>query len=174
MKNPHQIEDVRYLMTMSTWPQASWSLRTDIVHPCDTTLLPHRQPIRELCTSWSQTLQPASLTWFLKVLCKRVPWWLTGKESTCQFRGHGFDSWSRKIPHVPQQLRPCAVTTEPMLWSPRALTTEAVTTEACALQQEKPPQWEAWTLQLESSPCSPQLEKTQCKQQRRPSVAKNK
>ena len=43
-----------YLMTMSTSPQASWSLRTDNVNPCDTTPLPHRQPIRELCTSWSQ------------------------------------------------------------------------------------------------------------------------
>lgn len=29
--------------------QASWSLRTD--SPCDTTLLPRHQPIRELCTS---------------------------------------------------------------------------------------------------------------------------
>ena len=33
---------------------------------------------------------------------------------------------------------------------------------ACALQQEKPPQWEAYTLQLESSPCSLQLEKSPC------------
>ena len=31
---------------------------------------------------------------------------------------------------------------------------------APAPQQEKPPQWEAHTLQLESSPHSPQLEKT--------------
>ena len=30
---------------------------------------------------------------------------------------------------------------------------------ACALQQEKPPQWEARAPQPESSPCSPQLEK---------------
>ena len=47
-KTPQQIEDVKYLMTTSTWPQASWSLRTDIVHPCDTTLLPYQEPIREL------------------------------------------------------------------------------------------------------------------------------
>ena len=31
---------------------------------------------------------------------------------------------------------------------------------ACTLQQEKPPQWEAPALQLESSPCSSQQEKT--------------
>ena len=28
------------------------------------------------------------------------PWWLSGKESACQCRGHGFDPWSRKIPHA--------------------------------------------------------------------------
>ena len=27
-----------------------WSLRTDNVNSCDTTVLPHHQPIRELCT----------------------------------------------------------------------------------------------------------------------------
>ena len=30
--------DVNYLKTKSTQPQASWSLRTDNVNPCDTTL----------------------------------------------------------------------------------------------------------------------------------------
>ena len=44
---------------------------------------------------------------------------------------------------------------------------------ACAPQQEKPPQWEAWALQLKSNPHSWQLEKTHV-QQWRPSTAKNK
>ena len=44
---PHQMEDVNLLMTMNTKPQASWSLRTD----SDTPLLPHHQPVRELCMS---------------------------------------------------------------------------------------------------------------------------
>ena len=55
------------------------------------------------------------------------PWWSSGKESTCQCRGHRFDPWSGKIPHamgqlarVPQLLKP----THP---------------RACTLQ-EKPPQ----------------------------------
>ena len=39
-----QMEDVNYLMTLSTEPQACWSLRTDDVHPCNTALFPHRQP----------------------------------------------------------------------------------------------------------------------------------
>ena len=45
--------------------------------------------------------------------------------------GHRFELWSGKIPHATEQL------------SPRATTTEARTPRACALQQEKPPQWEA-------------------------------
>ena len=35
---------------MHTQPQASWSLRKRNGNPCDTTLLPHHQPIRELYT----------------------------------------------------------------------------------------------------------------------------
>ena len=26
-------------------------------------------------------------------MCKELPWWLSGKESTCQCRGCGFDPW---------------------------------------------------------------------------------
>ena len=29
-----------------------------------------------------------------------LPWWLSGKESTCQCRRYVFDPWSRKIPHA--------------------------------------------------------------------------
>ena len=29
---------------------------------------------------------------------KGLPWWLSGKESACQCRRHGFDPWVRKIP----------------------------------------------------------------------------
>ena len=69
-KRPCEMVDVNYLMTMSTEPQASWSLRTDNVDPCDTALRPHHQPVRQLCPSWSQTLRHPSLTWLLKVLCQ--------------------------------------------------------------------------------------------------------
>jgi len=41
-----------------------------------------------------------------------LPWWLSGKESTCQCRRPGFDHWSRKIPHSEEQLSPWATTTE--------------------------------------------------------------
>ena len=41
-------------------------------------------------------------------------WCSTGKESTCQCRGQGFDPWPEKIPCNTWQLSPWAVSTEPM------------------------------------------------------------
>ena len=63
------------------------------------------------------------------------------------------------------------MTVEPVLKSPVATTAEARMPQS-PFPQEKPPQREAHTLQLESSPHSPQLEKTceamktQCSQKR--------
>ena len=68
------------------------------------------------------------------------PWWSSEEESTCQCRGHRFDPWSRKIPDSLGQLGPWATPTETML-------------------QEKPPEWEARTPQLEISPRLSWLEK---------------
>ena len=28
-----------------------------------------------------------------------LPWWCSGQESACQYKGHGSDPWSRNIPH---------------------------------------------------------------------------
>ena len=61
-------------------------------------------------------------------------------------------------------------TTEPVLYSPWATTTEAHAPRARAPQQEKPPQWEARAPQ-QSISCSLQLEKAYA-QQRRPNTAK--
>ena len=43
-------------------------------------------------------------------------------------QGHRFHPWSRKMPHVMEQLSPCATTTESVLWS-----LQAATTDACVL-----------------------------------------
>ena len=43
------------------------------------------------------------------------PWWRSGWESTCLCRGHGFEPWSRRIPHAAEQLSPCITTAEPVL-----------------------------------------------------------
>ena len=77
-----------------------------------------------------------------------LPWWLSGRESAYRCRRHGFDTWSRKILQTTGQRSPCATATEP------------ARCRACAPQQEKPLQREALVLQVESSPCSPQLEKS--------------
>ena len=54
-------------------------------------------------------------SWNMLSMAKRkdkqggLPQWLSGKESTFQFRRH------RKIPHGSEQLSPCVTTTEPVL-----------------------------------------------------------
>ena len=54
-----------------------------------------------------------------------LPWWLNGKETACQCRGHRFSPWSGKIPHASEQLSPCATSIEPPFQSPETATTEA-------------------------------------------------
>ena len=69
-----------------------------------------------------------------------LPWWYNGRESTCQCREHGFEPRSGKIPY----------TTKPMHHNYLSLgvaTTEACEPRACAPQQEKPPQREAYAPQ---------------------------
>ena len=41
-----------------------------------------------------------------------LPWWLSGKETSCRCRRHGFDPWSGKISHATQQLSPYATSIE--------------------------------------------------------------
>ena len=56
------------------------------------------------------------LNWtLLETLRTGLPWWLSGEDSAGQCRRHGFDPWSRKIPHAVEQLSPCAKTIEPVL-----------------------------------------------------------
>ena len=68
-----------------------------------------------------------------------LPWWHSGWESACQFRGHGFEPWSGRIPHAAEQLGLCTTAAEPVLWSPRATAAEARAPGAHAPQQERPP-----------------------------------
>ena len=77
-----------------------------------------------------------------------LPWWSSDWELAYQCRRHGFNTWSGRIPHVPGQLSPSTAAAKP-----RVTTTQAHVPRARA-PQEKPLQWEAFTPQLESSPCS--------------------
>ena len=66
-----------------------------------------------------------------------LPWWYSGEKSAC--RGNRFDSWSGTIPHVLKQL------------SPQTTAADPTRRTAHALQQEKPPRWEAHALQRRPS-----------------------
>ena len=64
-------------------------------------------------------------------------------------------SLSRKIPHDTKQLSQCATTTEPLLWSPRATTTEAqVPWHPCATEGETTTMRRPLTAAREKKPSS--------------------
>ena len=113
-------------------------------------------PLRREQRGWDEE----GFRWTLKVMVG-LPWWLSVKESANQRRRHRFNPWSRKKPHAKEQRSPCATTTEPMLWSPWAATTEAQarcspcsTREATATRSPLPA--------TKSGPHLPQLEKSPC------------
>ena len=105
---------------------------------------------------------------FLKVTAMGFPWWLSGKESTCQCRKHGFEPRSRRIPHAAEQLSPC----------PTLLSLSARARESQLLKPEFPRAREAAATRSlspktrESSPCSPKLETAQHKDPAQPNVNK--
>ena len=116
--------------------------------PPDLSFLTSRmEPISRKMGDWPKS--PVGV----KELSKGLPWWSSGYELAYQCRGHGFSSWSGKIPHALSQLNLCAASTDPTHLNYRSLRVlQPVHTTACTLQQEKPPQQEAPASQLESSP----------------------
>ena len=76
-----------------------------------------------------------------------LPCWLSGKEYACQCRRHRFNPWARKIPTCHRAIQPmlhnywrlCSIALELQLLKPTC-------PSACAPQQEKPLQWEAWCI----------------------------
>ena len=125
----------------------------------------HSLVLQILTSSWSQV--PVSEAKTPKVLFSGgklsliglLPW-LIDKESSCQCRRYGFDPWSGKIPTCHRATKPVCHNCEPMLWSWEPQILKPTRPRACA--PEKPPWWEACTLQLENSPCLLQLEKSLC------------
>ena len=75
----------------------------------------------------------------------------SGDTSSSPGLGRSHMPWSNWA-HAPQLLSLRSGTHEPQLLSPRATTTEAHAPKACALQQERPPQWEAHALQRRVAP----------------------
>ena len=113
------------------------------------------------CCDWAALSQtPAFPT-----VAVGLPWWLTDKESTCQYRSQAFHPRSGKIP-----LSLCTATIEPVLlesegcnyWAHVPPLVKPLHPRAGAPPQEKPLQWEAghrsWRvahqwLRLEKNPC---------------------
>ena len=99
--------------------------------------------------------------------CSGLPWWHSGKESTCQCRVRRFHPRARKMPHALGQLSLSTTTIEPVChscWGPHAWSACSATREAVAVRSP--------CTTVKSSPRSPQLKKALV-QQRRPS-AENK
>ena len=61
-------------------------------------------------------------------------WWLSGRESTCQYSRNQFDPWSRTNPHASEQLSCCATAIEPVFYSLQLLSPHAAMTEAWSEQ----------------------------------------
>ena len=123
--------------TCQWWGQGDWAMFTQCCLGEDPLIsgFEMRSPVQ--VSPHVDSGSSKSLTWGL-------PWGRSGWESACQCRGHGFEPWSRKIPHAAEQLLSLySKARELQLLSPCAATTEARAPRACAPQQEKPPQWEA-------------------------------
>ena len=81
-----------------------------------------------------------------RTLLQGFPWWLSVKESACRCGRRGFHPWCRKIPRATEQLSPYAAITVAWSRNRRSYHSEKL------VRTEK----------LESSPRSPQLEKSLC------------
>ena len=95
---------------------------------------------------------------------------LSGKESTCPCRRHGFNPWSGEIPYATEQLSLCVTTTELVLQSLAAATTEPTCPRA-VLCSKRATTARSLCTAMKSNHHSPQLKKARTT---RPCRAKNK
>ena len=65
--------------------------------------LAHRHLKKHLLGEWmSEWMSECIHSSLMLNPCRGPSWWSSGKESACQYRGHGFDPWSGKIPYASQ------------------------------------------------------------------------
>ena len=113
-------------------------------------------------TNTKLTHQPQQLlskACVVKVGLQGFPWWASGKESAHQCRDWSsipdperFQMPQSNSAHWPQLLSLCTRAQEPQLLSLLVTTTEARWPQACAPQQKKPLQREAWATQGRPAP----------------------
>ena len=150
-------------------PQVGIKKSTRITETADTQAKtpPRRLSLDLTAPTWSQADRlPCGVLKFLtcKTTCKingwkGLPWWSSGLESTCQCKGHWSDPWSREIPYTAEQLSLCTTTTKASSLEPEShnyWAHELLLLKPMCLEppQQKPPQWEACTLQ-QNGPYSP-------------------
>ena len=70
-------------------PNSNWN--TNTIHPVLTT------EDLSLLGALPYLIWPSNL-WMGAIIVPRLPWWLSGKEPTCQCRRLGFDPWVGKFP----------------------------------------------------------------------------
>ena len=71
-------------------------------------ILPHQEAVMWRCTPGQRAILTG--TQVFQNITRGLPWWLSGKESACQYRRHGFNPLSGKTPHAVGQLSLCATT----------------------------------------------------------------
>ena len=103
-----------------------------------------------------------------KDLVLGLPGWSSGQESSCQGRGHGFQPWSRMVPHAREQLSPCTAATESAYYNYRSLCIQSLSSATKEAATKRNPH-----MPTKNTSYLPQLEKART-QQRRPSTIKNK
>ena len=95
-----------------------------------------------------------------------LPWWVSGKESSCLCRRRRFDPWSGRISQAAEQPSPCATAVapvrqslEPQLPSPCVVAEAQMPQSQSSAAREATATRSLHTTAKESSPHSPQLEK---------------
>ena len=97
----------------------------------------------------------------IKVVSSGFPWWLSGKESTCQYRRQEDPTCHRTTKLMCPNHWACVLKPRSQnYWAHMLQLLKPICPRTCALQQDKPLQWEARIPQLESSSCFQQLEKS--------------
>ena len=159
-QKPSGIVDMRAVLSMHTPHNPTVTFLVILATYYYTINYPRFKRLKGQIFIISKFLWVRNQTWFSWVSQKvalGLPQWLG--ESTCQCKTQ---VWTlvQKDPTCCGATKPC--TTTERTWQPGSYNhwahmqqlLKAVHPRTCALQQEKPLHWEAWTLQLKSRPCN--------------------
>ena len=108
VQSSSQKDDTEWTLRVPELLHGSWCLH------CSFSICPMLLPPPSFYRHWSLSNIPQTCSPYRPLkTCIGPPWWPSGEESACQYKGHRFGPWSGKIPHALGQLSPKAATTEP-------------------------------------------------------------